>query len=179
MSTKKSTTHKKKTRARPKPRAIAKVEPNTLRLRDLPKLTDKQQAFVDGIATGLSKSDAYRQAYDCTNMQPTSIWTNASQMANHAKVRLWLDWMALEAADEAKCTYDSHLISLKQIRDAAFRDKEYSAAVSAEKVRGQAAGLHDKSVTVKSLDLNKLYEQIAARSRAVTIDIAAEVVDTE
>ena len=35
----------------------------------LPDLTEKQMNFVLGIQKGLSKSDAYRQAYDCTNMK--------------------------------------------------------------------------------------------------------------
>ena len=38
-------------------------------LNRLPDLTEKQLNFVLGIQKGLSKSDAYRQAYDCTNMK--------------------------------------------------------------------------------------------------------------
>ena len=170
---------KKKTRAKPKPKEIVRVEASPTRLKDLPKLTDKQRAYVEAITQGLTKTTAYQSAYDTGDMDISTIWREASVLSRHPKVAAWLNWLALEAADEAKCTYDSHLISLKTIRDRALDAAEYSAAVSAEKVRGHAAGLHDKSMTVKSLDLNKLYEQIAASKRAVTIDMTADVVDTD
>ena len=56
----------------------------------LPDLTEKQMNFVLGIQKELSKSDAYRQACDCTNMKPDSIWCNASKLASSTKVAQWL-----------------------------------------------------------------------------------------
>jgi hypothetical protein len=50
------------------------------------KLTGKQSAFVRAILKGLSQSDAYRAAYDCTNMADNSIWREASVLFANPKV---------------------------------------------------------------------------------------------
>jgi len=41
------------------------------------KLTYKQEKFCKGVAKGLTYSDAYRQAYSCENMKPSTIHRNA------------------------------------------------------------------------------------------------------
>ena len=50
------------------------------------KLTGKQTLFVQGILKGLSQSDAYRAAYNCTNMADNSIWREASVLFANPKV---------------------------------------------------------------------------------------------
>ena len=50
------------------------------------KLTGKQALFVQGILKGLSQSDAYRAAYNCTNMADNSIWREASVLFSNPKV---------------------------------------------------------------------------------------------
>ena len=50
------------------------------------KLTGKQTLFVQGVLKGLSQSDAYRGAYNCTNMADNSIWREASVLFANPKV---------------------------------------------------------------------------------------------
>jgi hypothetical protein len=50
------------------------------------KLTGKQTLFVQGILKGLSQSDAYRGAYNCTNMADNSVWREASVLFANPKV---------------------------------------------------------------------------------------------
>ena len=50
------------------------------------KLTGKQTLFVQGILKGLSQSDAYRSAYNCTNMANNSVWREASVLFANPKV---------------------------------------------------------------------------------------------
>ena len=50
------------------------------------KLTGKQTLFVQGILKGLSQSDAYRAAYNCTNMADNSVWREASVLFANPKV---------------------------------------------------------------------------------------------
>lgn len=58
-------------------------------------LTMKQEAFAQALANGASNADAYRAAYDATNMRETTIHSEASRLANNplitARVRALLD----------------------------------------------------------------------------------------
>jgi hypothetical protein len=55
-------------------------------------LTSKQQAFADGVVSGLSQSEAYRRAYDVYDkvgnikMKASAIHTEASTLAAHPMV---------------------------------------------------------------------------------------------
>jgi hypothetical protein len=43
-------------------------------------LTEKQEAFCMGVFSGLSFSDAYREAYDAENMKPATIHRQAHEL---------------------------------------------------------------------------------------------------
>jgi len=90
----------------------------------LPDLTEKQMNFVLGIQKGLSKSDAYRHAYDCTNMKTDSIWCNASKLASSTKVAQWLAYLKANQITEAIYTKERHL---KDLADAARWCKDNKA----------------------------------------------------
>ena len=49
-------------------------------------LTAKQEAFCQAIADGMNQADAYRHAYDASNMKDSSIHVNASKLLADAKV---------------------------------------------------------------------------------------------
>jgi hypothetical protein len=49
-------------------------------------LTAKQEAFCQAIADGMNQADAYRHAYDTSNMKDSSIHVNASKLLSDAKV---------------------------------------------------------------------------------------------
>ena len=49
-------------------------------------LTVKQEAFANGLANGLSNSDAYRQAYDTSGMKPNVVHTEACKLANRPDI---------------------------------------------------------------------------------------------
>ena len=49
-------------------------------------LTAKQESFAQAIVDGLNQSDAYRHAYDTSNMRPETLWVKASELANDDKV---------------------------------------------------------------------------------------------
>ena len=50
------------------------------------KLTGKQEAFCQGLASGLNQSDAYRQAGYSANGLPATVHQHASHLAKDAKV---------------------------------------------------------------------------------------------
>lgn len=91
------------------------------------KLTSKQEKFVQGVISGLSQREAYRQAY------PSSIkWTdnavdvNACKLLNNAKVLLRYnelrDRLVKEAEDECIVTAKDVLRELKKIGTADIRN---------------------------------------------------------
>lgn len=60
---------------------------------NLPKLTYKQQKFVlRYIQNGGNASEAYRCAYDCTNMSDKAINVEASKMLKNPNVTLWIEY---------------------------------------------------------------------------------------
>lgn len=50
------------------------------------KLTAKQEAFCQGIADGLGQADAYRAAYDASDMKDETIYPHASRLMKNDKV---------------------------------------------------------------------------------------------
>ncbi len=50
------------------------------------KLTAKQEKFARLVAEGKTQSEAYRLAYNCVNNKPDTIWSRASELANHSGV---------------------------------------------------------------------------------------------
>ena len=113
---------------------------------DLPDLTEKQLNFVLGIQKGLSKSDAYRQAYDCTKMKPDSIWCNASKLASSTKVAQWLAYLKATQISEAIYTKEAHILDMAEAARACKENKAWSAYVKAIESLGRCAGHYvDKS----------------------------------
>lgn len=49
-------------------------------------LTEKQEAFAQGLASGLSNSEAYRQSHDASAMQQSTIHQVACRLAQSEKI---------------------------------------------------------------------------------------------
>ena len=110
--------------------------------RELRKLTRKQELFVrelvskDGtttlrdaaIAAGFAASSAHQRAYEMTN----------SDICPHVcrAIRIYRGELDRKYA----VNYGRHIKDLQTIRDQALENGAYSAAVQAEKARGQAQG---------------------------------------
>ena len=126
---------------------------------DLPDLTEKQLNFVLGIQKGLSKSDAYRKAYDCTKMKPGSIWCNASKLASSTKVAQWLAYLKATQISEAIYTKEAHILDMAEAARACKENKAWSAYVKATESLGRCAGHYvDKTeiTHIKSADKDLL-----------------------
>lgn len=65
------------------------------------RLTEKQEKFCQSyLDTDGNASEAYRMAYDTSNMKPESVWTNASQLLDNTKVAQRIDEIRAERAAE-------------------------------------------------------------------------------
>lgn len=108
----------------------------------LPPLTVQQEKFVRGILDGMSASDAYRSAYDCSNSVDSTIWCNASQLRSSAKVSQWLKAAKKAGLDRAALTVESHLAELERLKEIALDAGNATAAITAEQLRGKVMGLY-------------------------------------
>ena len=127
---------------------------------ELPDLTPKQEAFVHGILSGLTASDAYRKAYDCSNMTDRSIWRRASDVRSNSKVAAWLDQARALSLADGKFTLDGHLNTLARLRDEAQAAGNYGAAVQAEQLRGKANRVYVEQVQDMGTSTEALRKQL-------------------
>ena len=119
---------------------------------ELPKLQSKQQNFVMRYAaSGLEKpSEAYRFAYDCTNMSPEAIAVEAQKLLKNPKIALWIDYakknMQKIAADELNYSARNCFDEIEHIKQLALKccDKlgnpNVATALKAVELKGKLAG---------------------------------------
>lgn len=105
-------------------------------------LTPKQEAFAQAVASGKNQSDAYRAAYAADKMKATSVNVNASKLMADAKVAQRVAELRKPVAEKAQMTLESHLRDLMMLRNMAVKEKQISAAITAEIARGKASGVH-------------------------------------
>jgi phage terminase small subunit len=79
----------KKRAASPEPTASKEAKPQKAEKGER-KLTPKQQKFADLYLDIGNASEAYRQAYDCTNMTAKTIGENAHQLCKHKGIARYL-----------------------------------------------------------------------------------------
>jgi phage terminase small subunit len=117
------------------------------------KLTPKQEKFCLAYLETGNASEAYRQSYSTEKMKPESVNNLAFRLLQHVEIGSRLAELKKAAADKAVMTLESHLADLKMLRNAAAKDRKWSAAVAAEVARGKHSGVAvEKSqaeVTVK------------------------------
>ena len=112
----------------------------TLDQTNLPDLTAKQMAFVQGMAEGLDDNKAYSAAYDTTNWAMNSIYVQASKLKNHPKICLWLDALKENSRIAALCTVEGHLGELDRVKELAIGKDQLSVAARCEELKGKVNG---------------------------------------
>lgn len=65
-------------------------------------LTSKQEKFIQGVVSGLSQTDAYKQAYDTSNLKDNTIWKKASELMADSKVKGRYEELIQEYKNQAK-----------------------------------------------------------------------------
>lgn len=118
-------------------------------------LTPKQEAFATEVASGKSQADAYRAAYRAENMKPPTVQKRASELMARGDIAGRVAELRKPIADKAQMTLESHLRDLMMLRNMAVKEKQISAAITAEIARGKAAGVHieksEQMVTTREL----------------------------
>jgi type II secretory ATPase GspE/PulE/Tfp pilus assembly ATPase PilB-like protein len=117
-------------------------------------MTPKQEAFAQAVASGMNQSDAYRLAYNAKG-KAAGINVSACKLMADPNVSLRVSQIRAKGAERAAVTLEGHLQTLADLRDAAEKAKQFSAAIAAEIARGKASGIHieksEQTVTTKAL----------------------------
>ena len=118
-------------------------------------LTAKQEAFAQGVASGKTLSEAYRDSYDCQNMKDASVWTEASKLMDNPKVIHRVS--ALQKATEEKTLHDQARLRRLVLE----RLYEESANAESDSARIRALELLGKSIAMFT---DKLEQETKERS---------------
>jgi phage gp46-like protein len=127
-----------------KPKSRLRTGPNMVT-----GLTDKQEAFVQSVASGSNLSDAYRQAYDADRMSPQAIWTEASVLLAAPKVSSRLMVLNQEKEQQRRMMAVSRAERvLQRLETLAESAATESVRVRANELLGKTAGLFTDQVEV-------------------------------
>ena len=106
------------------------------------QLTSKQLHFCRAWASGMSQSDAYREAFDVGEMKPKSVHERASRLAALGKVKSRYERLiaAREAGMVASALSDREMVR-KHLRDLALTaSPQDSGRLRALELLGRASG---------------------------------------
>lgn len=131
------------------------------------KLSPKQEAFAQAIVTGVSQADAYRTAYNVgKSTKPETVIQMASRIMADRNVAARVDALRAPVAKKAQITLESHLDDLMRLRNMAVKEKQYSAAITAEVARGKASGVHvEKSEQLLTVSPTITWDEFYSVSR--------------
>lgn len=128
-------------------------------------LTEKQERFARIMA---SEDLTYTEAAVKAGYSEKAAGVQGSKLMNwnlfpHVVNRV--RELKQELAKKYDVTFENHVMKLAQIRDMAIQANNYPAAVSAEKARGQAAGLYVSRQEIlvgkiDQMDKNQVLEEI-------------------
>lgn len=97
------------------------------------KLTKNQEAFAQGVASGLNQTEAYRSAYNTSRMKDSTVWSRASELAAHRKVAARIAQLKAELASKQLWTREMSVKALMQAYKVAQDNKQASAMTLAVK----------------------------------------------
>lgn len=112
-------------------------------------LTAKQEKFCQGVAKGLTYSDAYREAYDAENMKTETINRKAKELIDNGKVAARIDKLKQRALKRYDLTVDDIISELEEAREIAKETKTSAAMVSASMGKAKLLGLVTDNISAR------------------------------
>lgn len=112
-------------------------------------LTAKQEKFCQGVAKGLTYSDAYREAYDAENMKAEVIQNKASDLMKRDDIRVRVDELRKRALKRYDLTVDDIISELEEAREIAKETKTSAAMVSASMGKAKLLGMVVDNVSAR------------------------------
>lgn len=85
-------------------------------------LTPKQEKFIQAIVAGKTQREAYKEAYNATNMKDKTIDENACRLMNNSKVKARYEELMEEHKKKALYTREEAVNDLLWIKEEAKKD---------------------------------------------------------
>lgn len=117
-------------------------------------LTAKQEKFCQGVAKGLSYSDAYREAYNADNMKPETINRKAKELIDNGNITARLKELRGKIEEELKYSARESFNKLKELQDKAEFNGNINAAIKAEELKGKLANLYKEKEQNVNVSVN-------------------------
>lgn len=125
-------------------------------MNDLPKLTEKEnKCLMLWLTNGRKQSEAYKGAYDCSNMSDNAIYVESSRFFKNPKITQWIDYYLKNTQQTLQEQLDynakKHFEELNEMKMLAMecRDKyqnpNVNVALKAVELKGKLAGLYQES----------------------------------
>lgn len=107
---------------------------------DMTGLTAKQTAFVEGVLTGKTGSQAYRDAGYSPNMSNARVTEQVKRLKQHPRISAVLTDFQLRIAEKVDLSVEAHIKELSELAIQAKGLKQINAAVRAVELKGKVAG---------------------------------------
>ena len=137
------------------PRGVHREETSNAQGKDK-RLTAKMHAFASNIVQGMSPSDAYRRAYDCSNMSEASIVSDANRLLKDARITQLLEsfWTTLKENVIADNQATRRHIMSELYNHAERAGERTSDKLKALELMGRAIGMFTDKVESKVEEVN-------------------------
>ena len=136
-------------------------------------LTDKQRIFVSIYAENegrLTPTECARQS----GYKAERAATTASELLNNKKyprVVNAVNKKRNEIAETHKVEMNKHVVELARLREKALNDKSHSAAINAERLRGQAAGLYVERKEIRTGSIDEMSrDEVISKLKEIGLD---------
>lgn len=133
-------------------------------------LTGKQEKFAQAFVETGDASEAFRRAYDASNMNANSVNRKAHEAKNHVKISARIEQLRNKVAKRHNVTVDSLVAELEQIKQIALSAEtpQSSAAVAAVMGKAKLTGLDKQLIEMSgSLSVTLSNSQRAALDKAL------------
>lgn len=107
-------------------------------------ITSKREKFCQQLALGKTKTEAYSEAFDTTNMNRRTVAKRASELSQVEAVAERIDELQTEIEQELKYTAKQSFDEFERIRRDAVNCGALLVALRAEELKGKLAGLYDR-----------------------------------
>lgn len=101
-------------------------------------LTGKQEKFAQAFVETGDASEAFRRAYDASNMNANSVNRKAHEAKNHVKISARIDQLRSKVAKRHDITVDTLLDKLNKVYTVALSAETPQSSAAVQAVMGQA-----------------------------------------
>ncbi len=113
-------------------------------------LTPKQEKFCQGVAKGLTYSDAYREAYNASKMKAETVNRRAAELMSYGKIKARVEELKEKTTGDIKYTIEDSFNNLRKAQELALSRKnplgeanpDLTNFIKAEELMGKLKGLY-------------------------------------